>query len=186
MELTRRHALAGAAGLAAAPLLPNTPCQRRCAPLADKQAPSFYRYKVGDIQVTAISDGVNTFPLATASCSTPRRTKSTRRSKRLHAEGQGHDLVRAAGNQHRRQAGCPRHRQRPGRLCVEQGRRRPVRHQHGGRGLRSQDSRYGRDLAFPWRPHQRLAQCRRHARHFPTPRCWCRRSSGSTSWTTAR
>ena len=31
--------------------------------MADKQAPSFYRYKVGDVQVTVISDGVNTFPL---------------------------------------------------------------------------------------------------------------------------
>jgi glyoxylase-like metal-dependent hydrolase (beta-lactamase superfamily II) len=62
MELTRRHALAGAAALAAAPLLPNAPA-KAAVPLADKQAPSYYRYKVGDAQVTAISDGVNTFPL---------------------------------------------------------------------------------------------------------------------------
>src|SRR6266852_8332653 len=45
MELTRRHALAGAAAVAA------------------KQAPSFYRYKVGDIQVTVVSDGKNVFKL---------------------------------------------------------------------------------------------------------------------------
>lgn len=62
MELTRRHALAGAAALAASPLLPNAPASA-AAPLADKQAPSYYRYKVGDAQVNAISDGVNTFPL---------------------------------------------------------------------------------------------------------------------------
>ena len=31
--------------------------------MADKQAPSYYRYKVGDIQVTVVSDGRNTFPL---------------------------------------------------------------------------------------------------------------------------
>jgi len=62
MELTRRHALAGAAALAVSPLLPNAPA-KAAAPLADKQAPSFYRYKVGDAQVNAISDGVNTFPL---------------------------------------------------------------------------------------------------------------------------
>jgi glyoxylase-like metal-dependent hydrolase (beta-lactamase superfamily II) len=31
--------------------------------MADKQAPSFYRYKVGDAQVTVVSDGVNTFAL---------------------------------------------------------------------------------------------------------------------------
>ena len=62
MELTRRHALAGAAALAATPLLPQAPA-RAAAPAADKQAPSFYRYKVGDAQVTAISDGVNNFAL---------------------------------------------------------------------------------------------------------------------------
>jgi glyoxylase-like metal-dependent hydrolase (beta-lactamase superfamily II) len=62
MELTRRHALAGAAALAASPLLPNAPA-KAAAPLADKQAPSFYRYKVGDAQVNAIADGMSTFPL---------------------------------------------------------------------------------------------------------------------------
>jgi glyoxylase-like metal-dependent hydrolase (beta-lactamase superfamily II) len=62
MQLTRRHALAGAAAIAAAPLLPSTPV-RAAAPVADKQAPSYYRYKVGDIQVTVVSDGRNTFPL---------------------------------------------------------------------------------------------------------------------------
>lgn len=50
MELTRRHALAGAAALAAAPMLPAMRA-RAAAPIADKQAPSFYRYKVGDAQV---------------------------------------------------------------------------------------------------------------------------------------
>ncbi|MGB8401034.1 MBL fold metallo-hydrolase [Bradyrhizobium sp.] len=62
MELTRRHALAGAAAIVAAPLLPSIGA-RAAAPMADKQAPSFYRYKVGDVQVTVVSDGVNTFPL---------------------------------------------------------------------------------------------------------------------------
>src|SRR5216683_40460 len=62
MELTRRHALAGAAAIAAKPLLPSVPV-RAAAPVADKQAPSFYRYKVGDIQVTVVSDGKNVFKL---------------------------------------------------------------------------------------------------------------------------
>jgi glyoxylase-like metal-dependent hydrolase (beta-lactamase superfamily II) len=62
MELTRRHALTGAAALAATPLLPNASA-KAAAPLADKQAPSFYRYRVGEAQVNVISDGVNTFPL---------------------------------------------------------------------------------------------------------------------------
>ncbi|ABE39716.1 Twin-arginine translocation pathway signal [Rhodopseudomonas palustris BisB5] len=64
MDLTRRHALTAAAGaLAAAPLLRSAPAEA-AAPVADKQAPSFYRYKVGDAQVNAIADGANTFPLA--------------------------------------------------------------------------------------------------------------------------
>ncbi|MFX8782104.1 hypothetical protein ABTM76_19525, partial [Acinetobacter baumannii] len=60
MELTRRQVLTGAAGIAAAPLLPAI-AANAAAPLAEKQAPSFYRYKVGDAQVNVISDGVNTF-----------------------------------------------------------------------------------------------------------------------------
>ena len=62
MELTRRHALAGAAGIAVAPLLPAVPAHA-AAPMADKQAPGYYRYKVGDIQVTVVSDGKNVFKL---------------------------------------------------------------------------------------------------------------------------
>jgi glyoxylase-like metal-dependent hydrolase (beta-lactamase superfamily II) len=62
MQLTRRHALTGAAALAATPLLPSTP-SRAAAQVADKQAPSYYRYEIGDIQVTVVSDGRNTFPL---------------------------------------------------------------------------------------------------------------------------
>jgi glyoxylase-like metal-dependent hydrolase (beta-lactamase superfamily II) len=62
MELTRRYAMAGAAALAATPLL-SPMSAKAAAPAADKQAPSFYRYKVGDIQVTVVSDGRNTFPL---------------------------------------------------------------------------------------------------------------------------
>jgi len=62
MELTRRHALAGAAAVAAAPLLPAIPAHA-AAPPAEKQAPSYYRYKVGDILVTVVSDGKNVFKL---------------------------------------------------------------------------------------------------------------------------
>src|SRR3984893_4658026 len=62
MELTRRHALAGAAAIAATPLLPSMPA-RAAAPVAERQAPSFYRYKGGDIQVTVVSDGKNVFKL---------------------------------------------------------------------------------------------------------------------------
>ena len=62
MDLTRRHALAGAAALAASPLLPSMPA-KAAAPAAEKQAPGCYRYKVGDAQVNVISDGINNFAL---------------------------------------------------------------------------------------------------------------------------
>jgi glyoxylase-like metal-dependent hydrolase (beta-lactamase superfamily II) len=52
-DLTRRSMFAGASlGLAGA-----LPAQA-AAPLADKQAPSVYRYKVGDFEITALYDGV--------------------------------------------------------------------------------------------------------------------------------
>lgn len=63
MDLSRRTALTGVAALAVAPMLRPGAAQAATPP-ATKQAPSFYRYKVGDIQVNAISDGANTFPLA--------------------------------------------------------------------------------------------------------------------------
>lgn len=62
MKLSRRRALMGAAAVAAAPLLPPV-AANAAAPTAGKQNASFYRYKVGDIEVTVVSDGANTFPL---------------------------------------------------------------------------------------------------------------------------
>lgn len=62
MELTRRHVLAGAAALAAAPAIPANPA-KAAAPIAGKQNASFYRYKVGDAEVTVVSDGASSFPL---------------------------------------------------------------------------------------------------------------------------
>jgi glyoxylase-like metal-dependent hydrolase (beta-lactamase superfamily II) len=62
MELTRRQALSAAAGIVAAPLLPSFRTYA-AAPMAERQAPSFYRYKVGDILVTVVSDGRNVFKL---------------------------------------------------------------------------------------------------------------------------
>jgi glyoxylase-like metal-dependent hydrolase (beta-lactamase superfamily II) len=67
MNLTRRTLLttASAAAAAAAIGMPAMTPQAfaQTAP-AGKQAPSFYRYKVGSFEVTAVSDGSNTFKLA--------------------------------------------------------------------------------------------------------------------------
>jgi glyoxylase-like metal-dependent hydrolase (beta-lactamase superfamily II) len=65
-ELTRRRVLAGAASATAAtvftPLATNSPAFAT-APPAGKQAPGFYRYKVGDFEICVVTDGAATFPL---------------------------------------------------------------------------------------------------------------------------
>ena len=55
-ELTRRTLLAGSALAAASSALPLS--AQAAAPLAGKQAPAFYRYKIGSYELTAIHDGV--------------------------------------------------------------------------------------------------------------------------------
>jgi len=65
MNLSRRDTLLGTAALAAVPLMTSTQV-KAAVPVADKQAPSFYRYKVGDAVVTVVSDGKNVFPLTDA------------------------------------------------------------------------------------------------------------------------
>ena len=186
MELSRRHALAGAAALAASPILAHAPA-RAAAPVADKQAPSFYRYKVGDAQVTAISDGVNNFALPDTFVLNAKKDEvNAALEKAFMPKDKMSHPVRAAGDQHRWQAGRGRHRQRRCCVCFQQGQCRPVRRQHGGRGLRSEGGRHGGDLAFPRRSHQRPSDRREHAWHSPTPRCSSPRRNGSTSWTTAR
>jgi len=54
--LTRRAMLGGAAAIAAANTFPTTEA-RAAAPMLGKQGPSFYRYKIGDFEVTALSEG---------------------------------------------------------------------------------------------------------------------------------
>jgi glyoxylase-like metal-dependent hydrolase (beta-lactamase superfamily II) len=61
IELTRRTLLAGAG--AAAISAPLAGAARAAAPAAGKQAPGFYRYKVGDYELTQIADGARSFPI---------------------------------------------------------------------------------------------------------------------------
>jgi glyoxylase-like metal-dependent hydrolase (beta-lactamase superfamily II) len=64
-QLTRRNVLTGAvAASAAAALTPlaSSPAEA-AAPLATAQAPGWYRYNVGTYQITAVTDGRNTFKL---------------------------------------------------------------------------------------------------------------------------
>jgi glyoxylase-like metal-dependent hydrolase (beta-lactamase superfamily II) len=55
-QLNRRRVLAGAAALAVAPAI--TTGVRAAAPKAGKQAPGFYRYKLGDFEITVVNDGI--------------------------------------------------------------------------------------------------------------------------------
>ena len=56
LELNRRRMLAGAAVAGAfAPFVPRS--AQAAAPLAGKQVPGIYRYKLGDFEVTAFNDG---------------------------------------------------------------------------------------------------------------------------------
>lgn len=63
-KINRRHALAAGAAAVAAPALAISTVPRPAAgQAAAAQAPGFYRYKVGDITVTAINDGFFNRPL---------------------------------------------------------------------------------------------------------------------------
>jgi glyoxylase-like metal-dependent hydrolase (beta-lactamase superfamily II) len=64
-NLSRRTMLLGAATGAAAAIAPafDTRSARAAAPVAGKQAPGIYRYKVGSFECTSVSDGARTFPM---------------------------------------------------------------------------------------------------------------------------
>ncbi len=63
MKLSRRALLSGTVAIAAAPLLVPAPALASAPPVG-KQNAGFYRYKVGDIEVTVVTDGANTFKFA--------------------------------------------------------------------------------------------------------------------------
>jgi len=62
VQIDRRTLLAGSVLGAAAAALPATP-SLAAAPLAGKQGPGFYRFKLGDYEITAITDGVWVVPV---------------------------------------------------------------------------------------------------------------------------
>jgi glyoxylase-like metal-dependent hydrolase (beta-lactamase superfamily II) len=65
--LSRRTVLTGAAATAAAlGTVSTSSTGRAAAPPVGKQAPGWYRYKVGSFEVTVVTDGANSNPLADA------------------------------------------------------------------------------------------------------------------------
>ncbi len=74
MNISRRTLLAGAAATGAAPVAASVPAFAS-APLAAKQNAAFYRYKIGNYEVTALLDGVRKTKLtASPSRNTPLET----------------------------------------------------------------------------------------------------------------
>jgi glyoxylase-like metal-dependent hydrolase (beta-lactamase superfamily II) len=68
MQLTRRNLFAGAAAAGAVLAWSKTILSpaTAAAPVAGKQNAGWYRYKVGDFEVTVVTDGANTNPLSDA------------------------------------------------------------------------------------------------------------------------
>jgi len=64
IELTRRNLLSGTAAATAALSLGMPFTAHAAAPAVGKQNAGFYRYKVGDIEITVVTDGSNTFKFA--------------------------------------------------------------------------------------------------------------------------
>ena len=60
MPLSRRAVLGASAAVAASMAAPPV---RAAAPQTGKQAPAFYRYKVGSIEITVVNDGVSRMPI---------------------------------------------------------------------------------------------------------------------------
>jgi len=63
MNLTRRALIGGVAASSLAPLLRPLPAGA-AAPVTGKQAPGFYRYKVGSFECTSLNDGALTYPIS--------------------------------------------------------------------------------------------------------------------------
>jgi glyoxylase-like metal-dependent hydrolase (beta-lactamase superfamily II) len=66
IDLSRRSLLTGAAVIGTASAFGPMPGARAAAPVAGKQNAGWYRYKVGDFEVTVVTDGMNSNPLSDA------------------------------------------------------------------------------------------------------------------------
>jgi glyoxylase-like metal-dependent hydrolase (beta-lactamase superfamily II) len=62
-EFTRRSVLSAAAAAAVLGSVPIGAPARAAAPPSGRQAPGFYRYKVGSHEITVVTDGAATYPL---------------------------------------------------------------------------------------------------------------------------
>ena len=84
--LDRRMLLrAGSAAVGAAALTPNVPALAHVPQAGKRAQPGFYRFKLGTIEITVISDGTLAFPAETLGATGPRTQEacSHPRSSRL-------------------------------------------------------------------------------------------------------
>src|SRR5271156_924026 len=65
LMLNRRMLLRAASAVGAAALAPTTPALARAPQAGDQAQPGFYRFKLGDIEITVVSDGTLAFPAET-------------------------------------------------------------------------------------------------------------------------
>ena len=149
LMLDRRTLLrAGSAAVGAAALAPTAPALAH-APQAGKQAqPSFYRFKLGTIEITVVSDGTLAFPAETlwgdrAEDARGLLTSTFQPSQPGGAANQHHP------RQHRRQAGVDRRRLRRRQVPEHD---RPVAWQPRRRGLRAGRYRHDPVHSLPLRP----------------------------------
>lgn len=93
IKISRRQLLAGAL-TATTTLAPfeGYPSARAAAPRVGKQAPGFYRYKLGDFEVTAVTDGAISQPLADTYVTNANREQVNSALAALHME---RDKIRA-------------------------------------------------------------------------------------------
>ena len=161
---TRRHLLAGAAAAAALPVFA-VPRAQAAAPLAEKQNPGWYRYKVGSSEITVVTDGSTTTPLADNYIGNAAKNEinATLIANHLPPDKVTHAYSPVVVNTGSKLVvidtglGLGMYQQSKGAVG-------PVPHQSRRGRHRSQECRHGDHLPLPWRPHQRLARRRQQIR----------------------
>lgn len=85
-ELSRRHLLTGTVAAAAAGSLAVPAPAQAAAPLSNAQAPGWYRYKVGDSEVTVATDGRTTFKYPDSFVTNAKRDEINAALEAVHME----------------------------------------------------------------------------------------------------
>jgi len=155
-QFTRRQMLVGTTATALAAAIPfdASPPARAAAPPVGKQAPGFYRHKVGSIEVTVVVDGINRVAVSDAFVLNAKKDEVNAALAAAFMEkdvfvGPYNPIVVNTGAK----LAVIRHRDRRSRLQSQPGPQWSVSDESGGGGDRSQGGRCRDHLALPRRPH---------------------------------